>query len=122
MIEAGELVGSYRHAGNSGTIQLDLRDDKSFTETIIFDDGRRVVRRGTWIPPTLESPTIAIDGFWMPMEFSPDYINETSRRYPDQPKFTDPGLWVVHPERNLGTIELSIYPDSNIALRKSLRP
>lgn len=49
MVEAGELVGSYRYAGNSGTIQLDLRDDKSFTETIIFHDGRREVRRGTCV-------------------------------------------------------------------------
>lgn len=115
-----ELCGVYELASKQGRITLEFLESGSFFEVIEFGDGRRRELTGGWVAPTAESPKVAIQGLWVPGEFSPDYIQRAdTANKGDVPKYSEPGLWLVSPTRLWnGDVFLVIYPDADIGFRR----
>ncbi len=56
---------------------------------------------------------VDFDGLWIPKEFAPPSIlQEDSRASPDQPRFTEPGHWILTPETQFGQTIFEVFPDS----------
>jgi len=62
---------------------------------------------------------IDFDSLWIPKEFAPDYILQADSENSDQPRYTDPGHWVLAPEYHFGSVVLEIFPDADVSFRKS---
>jgi hypothetical protein len=88
------------------------------TETISFKSGATKQLTGKW-QWNGRASLLSLDNLWIPTEFAPDYIVDTDSRSGQQPKFTEPGLWVLSPEYQWGKVSIDIFPDDDIAFKKT---
>ena len=118
-----DVLGEYELIVGKGKVSLKVLPDKSFSETIVWPNGKVGVLSGKW---SWSNNGIGFDRLWIPPEFAPDYIlqADASAKENKQPKYTEPGHWSVRPERHWGTVTLSIFPDAdlNFKMVKSFHP
>ena len=112
------LVGAYELRGDGHQIQLKILPGGTFTETISFKSGTTKQVGGKWQWDGKTS-LLSLDDLWIPIEFAPDYIVAADSRSGQQPKYTEPGHWVVSPEYQWGTVNIDIFPDADIGFKKT---
>jgi hypothetical protein len=112
-----DVVGRYELRGiKSGQITLTLREDGSWIEQIHWTSNRTDARSGQW---SLRSGCVALNDLWIPKEFVPaDVLKSDEFADPSQPKFTDPGNWVLSPEKWWGVVTMDVFPDEEVEFRK----
>ena len=99
-----EVVGTYELASEQGKIVLGIRRDHTFVEKITFRN----------LPPE------DLDSLWIPSQFCPDYIVQADTRSGSNgPRYSSPGHWALDPEWEFGHVTLPIFPDSNVAFRRT---
>lgn len=107
-----EVIGVYELDANGQKIILEILPSDTFAETIVFAPGRVEKRVGKW---NWADGWMSFDDLWVPESFAPDYIRQVdSEASGRQPKYTDPGHWVLTAEKRWGTVVLPIFPDSDI--------
>jgi hypothetical protein len=106
------ILGEYELKVGVNTIALKVFPDKSFSERITWQGGKVQNYSGKWI---WAKGGISFDRLWIPPEFAPQYIlqADASASENKQPKYTEPGHWIVSPERHWGTVILPIFPDAD---------
>ena len=115
----GKVVGTYELATEHGKIVLDIRRDHTFVETITFRNRPREERSGKWKWTT----GLDLDSLWIPSQFCPDYIVQADARSGSNgTRYSSPGHWTVGPEWQFGHVTLPIFPDSNVAFRRTKAP
>lgn len=108
-----QVMGEYQLDG-VGKIVLSISPDKTFSETIFWPSGKIEKRSGKW---QWHPSGLSFDQLWIPSEFVPDYIRQADAYSKNQPKFTEPGHWVMAPEKHWGTITLPIFPDAEVSFK-----
>ena len=108
-----DVLGGYELKVGMSKIALEILPDKSFSEKIVWKNGNSINRSGKW---SWANNGISFDQLWIPPEFAPDYIlqADASVSASGQPKYTEPGHWLIRPERHWGTVTLSVFPDADI--------
>jgi len=113
------MIGEYTLKGSDNNkIELALLPDKTFTETIFWGSGKVEKRFGKW---KLGQDLIDFDPLWIPPAFAPAYIRATDAQPGTQPKYTEPGHWILTPENRWGTPTLEIFPDADISFKMTKR-
>lgn len=111
------VVGTYQLDSNHRQIVLELSSDGNFTETISYRKGEMTKHVGRWdFKPA--NHDVTFDSLWIPKEFAPDYILDADENSKGQPKYTEPGSWIVTPTYEWGTVTLNVLPDADISFRK----
>lgn len=112
-----DVVGRYELRGiKSGQITLTLRGDGSWVEQIRWTSNRTDSRSGHW---ALNRGYVALNELWIPKEFAPaDVLKFDEFSAPSEPKYTDPGNWVLSPEKWWGTVRMEVFPDEDVEFRK----
>lgn len=118
--DRSELIGSYEMKAAGQVIYLDLRPSGNFIETLHLGARPTDKRRGKWF---FKDNRLGLDGLWIPRSFAPDYILEADSEAETQghSKYTDPGYWSIMPEKEWGTLTLTIFPDADISFKKISR-
>lgn len=111
------VVGTYQLGSNHQRIVLELSSDGNFTETIRYRKGEVTKHVGRWDfkPPD----SMRFESLWIPKEFAPDYILDADENSKGQPKYTEPGFWIVTPTYEWGSVTLDVFPDADISFRKA---
>jgi hypothetical protein len=112
------VVGAYELRGDGHQIQLKILPAGTFTETISFKSGTTKQLVGKWQWDGRAS-LLSLDDLWIPIEFAPDYIVAADSRSGQQPKYTEPGHWVVSAEYQWGTVNIDVFPDADIGFKKT---
>lgn len=111
-----EVVGTYELASEQGKIVLGIRRDHTFVEKITFRNLPPEERSGKWKWTT----GLDLDSLWIPSQFCPDYIVQADTRSGSNgPRYSSPGHWALDPEWEFGHVTLPIFPDSNVAFRRT---
>jgi hypothetical protein len=112
----GKVVGTYELATEQGKIVLDIRRDHTFVEKITFRNLPPEERSGKWKWTT----GLDLDSLWIPSQFCPDYIVQADTRSGSNgTRYSGSGHWTIGPEWQFGHVTLPIFPDSNIAFRRT---
>ena len=111
------VVGTYQLVSDHRRIVLELSSDGNFSEMIDTGKGEVTKHVGRWDfkPGNYD---VTFDSLWIPKEFAPDYILRTDQNSKGQPKFTEPGSWILTPTYEWGTVTLDVFPDDNISFKK----
>ena len=116
------VAGTYRLKHQAGMIELVLRPDESFTETIRPVRGPVTLHKGTWSPPSSQSPQIGLNGLCIPREFTPDHVLAASEGPGGNGfKHGEPGYWVGSPGSWFGSVVIEIFPDDDIKFEQISR-
>lgn len=107
-----DVVGEYRLGVGANEITLKIFPDRRFSEKIVTQNGKIEDHSGKW---SWANDNISFDQLWIPREFAPPYIlrADSSAGANNQPKYTEPGHWVVSPEWHWGTVILPVFPDAD---------
>ena len=109
-----DVVGLYELKVGHDRISLEIATDDRFTETIRWASGKVEKRTGTW---HWKNGFLSFDELWIPKSFAPDYILQADAESgPNEPKYTEPGHWVLPAESHWGTVTLEVFED--VSFRK----
>jgi hypothetical protein len=105
-----DVVGAYELSGASGKLALDLFSDGRFVESIEDSKSSTVQKQtGTWF---WSGGRISFDNLWIPDSFAPKEIRfADSHSDQSQPRYTEPGHWVLRPESHWGTVVIEVFDD-----------
>ena len=110
-----EVLGEYELRKGTGKIELNISPGNTFSEIVHWPTGKVESFSGEW---SWNDSGISLEKLWIPPAFALDYILEVDSRAhefsPKQPKYTEPGLWTIRPEKHWGTVILPIFPDDDL--------
>ena len=115
VVSGADVKGTYRLNTKRGEITLQLSPNGDFSEMIVWPSGKRATVSGNW---SWNQDVLKLNQLWIPREFAPGYIQEADALAKDAPKYTDPGNWMFQPEKNWGTVTLSVFPDNDEYFKK----
>jgi hypothetical protein len=108
-----DVVGTYLLKGQGGDqITLSLSPDGVFSEKIQVSGNLKSVI-GTW---SMRDGDLSLDPLWIPQTFTPASIIEADKQAGErhQPKYTEPGHWVLPVERIWGRMKMEVFPDDDV--------
>jgi hypothetical protein len=106
-----EVYGVYELRKGTQFIALEIRPDGSFEEKIVYSPQKLEKREGKWF---WRADAVNIEALWIPRAFAPDYILSADANSAGGRKYTEPGNWFLHVEKQFGTITLIVFPDDDI--------
>ena len=111
---ASAVYGVYELWSGAQHINLEIRPDGKFKERIVYSSEKVEEREGKWF---WRADSLNAEKLWIPKAFAPDYILKADANSGGGDKYTEPGNWSLHVEKQFGTTTLIVFPDADINFR-----
>ena len=110
------VPGSYELGSGDKKITLRIFPNHTYVENVSIPRMGAVTLSGKW---RWLDRAVDFDRLWIPRDFAPPSIlRADAEARTGQPKYTEPGHWILAPETMYGRIVFEVFPDSGPDLRK----